>query len=71
MGVGAAILALIQALPQILSLITTLVEAIGKNKLKGFLSDCEAAIDQLKDAKTPEEKQKAAQSMSDLISKLG
>lgn len=73
MGVGivGAIIALLQALPEIIRIVGKLVDMIGKNQLKGFLSDCEVMIDQLKAAKTPEEKQNAARGMSDLISKLG
>jgi hypothetical protein len=67
----AAIPAFLKALPELIRVLLKFmlfVEKIGTSK---WLADCEATIDQLDSAKTPEQKREAARSMVDLIRKLG
>jgi hypothetical protein len=77
LAVLAALPAFIQALPYIFQVtlkIMTLTEKFiqwsQKQEFNKFLSDCEATIDKLSAAKTPEEKQDAAKSMVDLLRTL-
>lgn len=74
----AALPAFIQALPYIFQVavkVMTLVEKFvlwaEKREFNQWLTECEKTIDQLENAKTPEQKREAARSMVDLIRTLG
>lgn len=67
----AALPEFLKALPALIQLLLKfmlLVEKLGTSK---WLADCEATIDKLDTAKTPEQKRDAARGMVDLIRKLG
>lgn len=74
----SAIPAFIQSLPylfQVALKVMTLVEKFiswsQKREFNQFLTDCEATIDKLESAKTPEEKRNAARDLVGIIRKLG
>lgn len=72
-GAITAILGVLKALPEIISLFKTfyayLQHATG-NDVVGYISDTKAAVDELKDAKTPEQKLEAAKKLQGLIGRL-
>lgn len=77
LGLLAAIPALIQSLPylfqvalKIINLLEKLIAWTQKREFNNWLSECEATIDKLDQAKTPEERRSAAKSLVDLIRKL-
>jgi hypothetical protein len=69
----AAILAALQALPELLKALRTLGEFLkeqfGDNPAK-FIADSHAAFLELKKAKTPDEKQVAARNIAELLKRL-
>jgi len=67
----AALPALIQLGVQVMTLAVKFIDWAQKNELHKWLKDVENSMDDLKDAKTPEQKISAARSITDLISKLG
>ena len=73
MAWGAAILALLQSLPQILSLATSLVSFVKKllkDDPKKFLNESAQAAKKLRKAKSRDEKIAAARDLQRLIGKL-
>lgn len=61
---------LLKAIPNLLALIVELIKAVKtamRMNPEQFVSDSHDAIEQLKKAKTPEEKQDAASAISKLI----
>lgn len=71
------ILALIQALPQFLTLMNRLADAVLRvtnwaqtNDLNKWITELEASVDQLEKSKTPAEKLSAAQALVGSIRKL-
>lgn len=72
-----SILALIQALPEFLSLMNQLSKAVlgfmewaKTNDLKGWVNDLEASVDKLKKAKSSDDKVAAVQSLLGSVRRL-
>lgn len=66
----SSILAVIQVIAGIFEFIKWAKQAWGEAQLNSFLKSVETTIDGMKNAKTPEEKSKAAQDMVDLIRRI-
>lgn len=69
----AALVSFLTALPQLLTMIQSLVSWLNKvsgNDLSGFLLRSANAFDQLNKAETPEDKANAAKAISDLIASM-
>lgn len=61
---------LFQLLVKVMTLVERLIAWSQQNKLNDWLNDVEKTIDQLEQAKTPEQKRSAAKGMVDLIRTL-
>jgi hypothetical protein len=73
MGTLGGIIAALQAIPTILSMLKELLEYLNKatgNDIAGYIKNSKEAIEELKKAKTEKEKLDAAKKIQNLITKL-
>ena len=69
----AGLLAALQAIPQILGMVKSLFDYLNHatgGDISGYIRDSSKAIEELKAAKTPEQKLDAAKKIQNLIAKL-